>query len=81
MYMAKNENTALLLIGAVVAFFLLRKRKQSTTAPTATGLRNEIAAAKQAANQLANDVINTTTFEPDATTFADMYARDQKNCR
>lgn len=71
----KDKNT-LLLIGAVVLYFLLKKKK-----PTIAPVSNSIEAAKQTAGNLANEVIEKTTFVPDERTFADLYKQDQKLCK
>lgn len=71
----KDKNT-ILIIGAVVLYFLLRKKK--TTTPPIT---NNLKAAKVEAGNLANKIIEGTTFVPDETTFADLYKKDQKQCK
>jgi len=71
----KDKNT-LLLISAVVLYFLLKKKK-----PTTTPVSNSLKAAKVEAGNLANQIIEGTTFVPDTTTFADMYKQDQKLCK
>lgn len=71
----KDKNT-LFIIGAVVLYFLLNKKK-----PTTASIKNNLQAAKNEAGNLANEIINRTTFVPDETTFADMYKQDQKQCK
>lgn len=71
----KDKNT-LFIIGAVVLYFLLNKKK-----PTIAPIKNSLQAAKNEAGNLANEIINRTTFVPDETTFADMYKQDQKQCK
>lgn len=71
----KDKNT-LLLIGVVALYFLLRKKK-----PVTAPISNNLKAAKVEAGNLANQIIERTTFVPDETTFADMYKQDQKLCK
>jgi hypothetical protein len=60
---------------AVVYYYFLKRRKMNgTNAPSAQ-------AAANTARQLVAEAVDQTTFLPDETTFADMYAKDKSACK
>jgi hypothetical protein len=60
---------------AALYYYLLKRRKMSgTDAPSAQ-------AAANTARRLVADAVDQTTFLPDETTFADMYAKDKSACK
>lgn len=60
---------------AALYYYLLKRRKMNgTNAPSAQ-------AAASTARQLVADAVDQTTFLPDETTFADMYAKDKSACK
>ena len=68
-------NKNLLYIAAAAYFiWLFSKKKVSGYAPSAQ-------AAAGMAKKIVANAVDQTTFLPDETTFADMYAKDKKECR
>ena len=64
-----------LAAAAALYYYLLKRRKvNGTDAPSAQS-------AASTARQLVADAVDQTTFLPDETTFADLYAKDKSACK
>lgn len=68
-----KRNWIYVAAGLYVVWFLMRKKK---TGPNAPSVQN----ASSTARQMVADVVDQTTFLPDTTTDADLYAKDKSKC-
>jgi len=69
-----NKNLLYIAAGIYFIWLFSKKKVGGTNAPSAQ-------AAAGMARQIVADAVDQTTFLPDETTFADMYAKDKKECR
>lgn len=69
----KKATWIYIAVGAYFVWYMMRKKKTGPNAPSA-----EVAAST--ARQMVADVVDQTTFLPDTTTDADMYAKDKSRC-
>lgn len=60
-------------LAAYAAWLLLKKKKTGPAAPSAQ-------TAASSARQMVADIVDSTTFLPDNTTDADLYAKDKAKC-
>lgn len=60
-------------LAAYAAWLLLKKKKTGPVAPSAQ-------TAASTARQMVSDIVDQTTFLPDTTTDADLYAKDKSQC-
>jgi hypothetical protein len=68
-----KRNWIYIAAGVYLVWYLMRKKK---TGPNAPSVQN----ASSTARQLVADVVDQTTFLPDTTTDADLYAKDKSKC-
>lgn len=67
----KTKNI-LLYAGIVIAYIWWMKKKKSTVVS-----KN----AAETAKEMVANAVDQTTFLPDTTTFADLYAKDKSECK
>lgn len=60
-------------LAAYAAWLLLKKKKTGPAAPSAQ-------TAASTARQMVSDIVDQTTFLPDTTTDADLYAKAKSQC-
>ena len=72
-----NKNTLIYLALGVAAYlyYMKRKKEGKPLLPTATS------SAASTARTMVADAIDKTTFEPDLTTFKDLYKQDINACK
>jgi hypothetical protein len=68
-----KRNWIYIAAGVYLVWYLMRKKK---TGPNAPSVQN----ASSTARQMVADVVDQTTFLPDTTTDADLYAKDKSKC-
>jgi hypothetical protein len=68
-----KKNWIYIAAGVYLVWYLMRKKK---TGPNAPSVQN----ASSTARQMVADVVDQTTFLPDTTTDADLYAKDKSKC-
>jgi hypothetical protein len=68
-----KRNWIYIAAGVYLVWYLMRKKK---TGPNAPSVHN----ASSTARQMVADVVDQTTFLPDTTTDADLYAKDKSKC-
>lgn len=69
-----NKNLIYIAAAAYFVWLFSKKKVSGTTAPSAQ-------AAASKARQIVAEAVDQTTFIPDETTFADMYAKDKSACK
>ena len=70
----KKTTWIYLAAAAALYYWWARKKMNGANAPSAQ-------AAASTARQIVADAVDQTTFLPDETTFADMYAKDKSACK
>lgn len=68
-----KKNWIYIAVGAYLVWYFMRKKKTGPNAPSV-----EVAAST--ARQMVANVVDQTTFLPDTTTDADLYAKDKNKC-
>jgi hypothetical protein len=69
-----NKNLLYIAAAAYFIWLFSKKKVNGVSAPSAQ-------AAASKARQIVADAVDQTTFLPDETTFADMYAKDKSACK
>ena len=69
-----NKNLIYIAAAAYFIWLFSKKKVSGTNAPSAK-------AAAGMARQIVADAVDQTTFIPDQTTFADLYAKDKRECK
>lgn len=69
-----NKNLLYIAAAAYFIWLFSKKKKTGIVSPSAKN-------AASTARQIVADAVDQTTFLPDQTTFADMYAKDKSLCR
>lgn len=70
-----KKNTWLYIAGAAILYWWLWKNKK--IGPKSASAQN----AASTARQLVANAVDQTTFIPDTTTEADLYAKDKSECK
>ena len=68
-----KKNLIWYALAAYGLWYVLRKKKVGF-------LKSQETAAGKTAKRMVANVVDQTTFEPDNTTFADLYAQDKAKC-